>query len=284
MCRVCHIKRLDNAPLPASAMGYSAKYWKTGSTLTWSVLGGSIAHRAFIKRGFDEWAKWANLRFVYVDDWQSADCRIQLDPSGGSWSYVGTDNLAVSRGAPTMNLGWIDDDMKFNDLSTVLHEIGHFLGLGHEHQNPTEPFDWDRQTVIRELSGAPNHWTIQQIEHNVLNQVPIDEVDATTLDRLSIMMYFFPDHWVRSGKGTKQNKVLSALDKAFIGTIYPFAKRIDEEVDDYIRAMYGTWGAVRRMSKKQLKRTLDELHVAYSYSSNRFELRRVLFNHLKTSA
>jgi hypothetical protein len=32
------------------------------------------------------------------------------------------------------------------------------------------------------------------------------------------MLYFFPDTWVKSGHGTKENNVLSALDKAFIAS------------------------------------------------------------------
>ena len=43
---------------------------------------------------------------------------------------------------PTMNL--VDVNRR-----TVLHETGHALGFGHEHQNPNVSIQWNRQQVYR---------------------------------------------------------------------------------------------------------------------------------------
>ncbi len=38
------------------------------------------------------------------------------------------------------------------------------------------------------------------------------------------MLYFFPDTWVKSGKGTKENDVLSNLDKEFIASAHAYPR------------------------------------------------------------
>lgn len=46
--------------------------------------------------------------------------------------------MQVGKSQPTMNLGWIADDVMLEDSErgVILHEFGHVLGLMHEHQNP----------------------------------------------------------------------------------------------------------------------------------------------------
>ena len=280
MC-ICTIKRLpweQYAPQPLRAMGYKSKYWQQHTKITWSVLGASSEEIAFIKQGFDIWQKHVNLQFVYIDSFQRATCRIQLDPHEGSWSYVGTDNLGISPGAPTMNLGWLNVDMARGDYATVLHEIGHLIGLGHEHQNPNEPFNWDENAVIKALSGPPNNWSISQINMNVLNQKAVDEVDATVLDRDSIMIYFFPDNWTRDGKGSKQNKVLSALDIQFISTIYPPVEIFDEDAEkfdlyDFLQALFYVGRKIDYLDRSQLIFLLTKLSVPHDPKARTSRLR-----------
>ena len=49
----------------------------------------------------------------------------------------------------------------------ILHEFGHALGLIHEHQNPIQAIDWNKPAVIADLSGPPNNWDRDTIEHNM---------------------------------------------------------------------------------------------------------------------
>ena len=74
---------------------------------------------------------------------------------------------------------------------TVAHEFGHAIGLAHEHQNPAGGMQWNEAAVIRDLSGPPNHWGEAQIRHNVLNKYRADQINGTTSDPDSVMLYFF---------------------------------------------------------------------------------------------
>ena len=82
-----------------------------------------------------------------------------------------------------MNLGFIDQ-------GTVLHEFGHALGLIHEHQSPASGgFDWDREEVIKSLSGPPNNWDLATIEHNMFGKYDSSQLSMTKYDSKSIMHY-----------------------------------------------------------------------------------------------
>ena len=59
----------------------------------------------------------------------------------------------------------------------------------------------------------------------MIRNTSVDQIRGTDFDLDSIMLYAFPGSWTRSGIGTKENDVLSAMDKAFIASrkAYPRA-------------------------------------------------------------
>ena len=173
-------------------------------------MGGTPAQQALAKEQAQWWTQHANLTFVF-DNAPKAEIRITFDSSDGAWSYIGTDASSIPANQPTMNLGFLDG-------GTAAHEFGHAIGLAHEHQNPAGGIEWNEEVVLRDLSGPPNFWSPEQTRHNVLNKYSADQIRGTDFDRDSIMLYFFPDTWVKSGKGTKENDVLSNLDKEFIAS------------------------------------------------------------------
>ena len=116
-----------------------------------------------------------------------------------------------------MNLGFLDG-------GTAAHEFGHAIGLGHEHQNPQGGIEWNEDIVIRELGKPPNSWTPSQVKHNVLEKYRADQIRGTQFDPNSIMLYFFPGSWTKSGKGTKANEKLSDMDKAFIASAQAYPR------------------------------------------------------------
>ena len=200
------------------------KMWINGSTLRVRFLGGAAGEQALAREQALWWTQYANLKFEFTNA-PDAEIRVAFDRSDGAWSYVGTDCRGIPQNEPTMNLGFLDG-------GTAAHEFGHAIGLGHEHQNPTGGIEWNEEVVIRDLSGPPNNWTVDQIRHNVLEKYRVNQIKGTKFDDDSIMLYFFPDNWVKSGKGTKANDVLSALDKAFIASrdAYPRKEAAATEV------------------------------------------------------
>ena len=186
------------------------KLWINGSTLRIRFMGGTPAQQQIVRDHAPKWTQHANLKFEFSNA-LDAEIRVAFDPNDGAWSYIGTDNRGIPQNEPTLNLGWQDEGV-------VLHEFGHAIGLAHEHQNPAGGIEWNEDVVIRDLSGPPNNWTVDQIRHNVLNKYSADQIRGTAFDRESVMLYFFPDAWVRNGRGTTENNTLSSQDKAFIAS------------------------------------------------------------------
>ena len=192
------------------------KVWMNGSTLRVRFLGGTGAQQAKAKEQALWWTAFANLTFDF-NNAPDAEIRVTFDPNDGAWSYIGTDNRSIPLNQPTMNLGFMDG-------GTAAHEFGHAIGLAHEHQNPAGGMDWNEATVIQSLSGPPNNWDEATIRHNVLNKYLVNQIQGTAFDPDSIMLYFFPGSWVKSGVGTHANDVLSAVDKAYVASAQAYPK------------------------------------------------------------
>ena len=207
LMRPQHTIRVDGR---SRAIIIPGKLWLTGSTLSVRFLGGSESQQALVKEQAAWWSAHANLNFDF-NDAADAEIRIAFDTSDGAWSYIGTDATQIPSDQPTMNLGFLDG-------GTAAHEFGHAIGLAHEHQNPAGGIEWNREAVINDLSGPPNNWSLEQIEHNVFKKYSSDQVRGTAFDGNSIMLYFFPDEWVANGSGTRRNETLSVTDKDFIAS------------------------------------------------------------------
>lgn len=212
----------------ASALMPLGKLWINGSTLRVRFMSGTLNQQAIAKEQAQWWTQHANLTFDF-NNAPDAEIRITFDSNDGAWSFIGTDCQSIPRDQPTMNLGFLDG-------GTAAHEFGHAIGLAHEHQNPAGGIEWNEEAVMRDLKGPPNNWTPEQIRHNVLNKYRVDQVKGTQFDPDSIMLYFFPDTWVRSGKGTKANEVLSKLDKAFIASAQAYPRKEIQKVELEVNA------------------------------------------------
>lgn len=204
-------------------VGVKETFWEQGELITYSFLGGNGEQQELWKKALGIWAKYVGLKFEEKLDPRQAEVRVSFVRGIGSWSYLGTQCRIISnRLEATMNLGWDDE-------GTYLHEIGHMLGFGHEHQNPKGGIQWNLEQLIADLSGPPNSWSIQQINHNVVDAYSDDEVRGSEVDKLSVMMYPIPQRWTIGNFSTANNDELSNLDKEYAGKIYP---KLDEEEDE----------------------------------------------------
>ncbi len=186
-----------------------SKRWPVGSTVRARFLGGTPAQQAIVRQFAPEWTRYANLRLEFTTSPQ-AEVRISF-ADDGSWSYIGTDCLGFPSNRATMNYGWLDQGV-------VLHEFGHALGLIHEHQNPVGGIQWNKSVVYQDLGGPPNNWPPETVDNNMFATYSVDQINGTSLDPKSIMLYSFPAAWTLTGFSTEENKVLSSIDKDFISS------------------------------------------------------------------
>lgn len=198
--------------------------WNINETITISFLNGATSLHEPVLEVAQEWLRKSGAR-LYFDKLSlqkgSGVIRISFDRPG-SWSTIGTSCRNVTAlDQPTMNFGWLDDP-KTNEREfrrVVLHEFGHALGLIHEHQIPENGIQWDREAVMKD-AGQRFGWTEEEIEHNILRIRDKNDVDYTTYDSKSIMIYPIEPHWTQNHYSVQGNYELSEGDTRFIGSIY----------------------------------------------------------------
>lgn len=197
--------------------------WPKSSEIRISFLDGNPGLRQRVKAVADQWITrtGADLTFTWLNDPGAGDIRISF-LRRGSWSLLGRyAQSQTNKTEPTMNFGWLTPNSTDQEVQeVVLHEFGHAIGFIHEHQNPDGGLRWNRDEVIRSLSGPPNNWSQQQIETNVLGQYDPRDLIGTPFDRDSIMLYPFPAEWTENGVSTSNNSDLSETDIQLAQDIY----------------------------------------------------------------
>ncbi|KAK4163906.1 hypothetical protein QBC43DRAFT_344879 [Cladorrhinum sp. PSN259] len=198
------------------------KMWANGRTLRVKILNGSTKVKGKIQQYGNQWTQFANIKLQWVTS-GDAEIRVNVDNSGGSWSYVGTDNLGIAQTTHTMNFGWLTDSTDENEYSRVIvHEFGHALGAIHEHQSPTASgIPWNK-TAVYEYYLRTNGWDKAQVDNNLFGLYASSTTQFSAFDEKSIMLYAIPPELTTNGYSVGWNTALSPTDKSFIGTAYPF--------------------------------------------------------------
>jgi hypothetical protein len=185
---------------------------------------GSKEQRDVVREGFAQWRGLGiGLTFAEVADRSEAELRIGFQQGDGSWSAVGREALRTGRHERTMNFGWVLTAP--GERGTVLHRIGHALGMVHEHQNPLAAIHWDDEAVHDEFAGPPHHWSRERTYDNILRKLEPYETNGFVWDPQSIMEFAFAPGLLmepeRFRAGLYPPGTLSALDEEFALRWYP---------------------------------------------------------------
>lgn len=205
--------------------GEDVKY--TDGTKEWKSYKGTPAQMNVVRKAFATWKKLGiGLDFVEVKNREDAEVRIGFMEDDGSWSYVGREILNQKVNDRTMNFGWnIAVPDQHNGIDTAVHEIGHTLGLQHEHQNPFSGIVWNEEAVYTSLGGAPNNWDRATTFENIIKKLDKKEVNGSKWDPNSIMHYPFDAGLILKpaeyANGLEPAGGLSAQDIKYALTFYP---------------------------------------------------------------
>jgi len=179
-----------------------------------------------VRLGFETWKNIGiGLDFKEVDTMEGAMVRIGFKGGDGSWSYLGRAILnrnVIKPNERTMNIGWDNSQT----LDTCIHEIGHTLGMPHEHQNPSAGIVWDEEAVYESLGGPPNNWDRDKVYHNIIRKISPDEIQGSRWDKDSIMHYPFGAGLIKEPEQYQTEPLrpspgLSPLDEEWVKKFYP---------------------------------------------------------------
>jgi len=217
------VKRVRDDDILSWITPTAASLWTPGVPIHVRFLEGESSLQKKVQDYASEWARHGNLKLQFVSD-GPAEIRITFMQGAGSWSTIGTDSLSVTnQDQPTMNYGWLTPDSSDDEIAqVVLHEFGHAVGLAHEHQNVAGGIKWNKEQVYKDLSGPPNNWDREKIDHNMFDRYDETIAIYSEFDPKSIMLYPIPVSWTLDGFGAGFNNAeLSEKDKEFVGVSYP---------------------------------------------------------------
>ena len=117
----------------------------------------------FIRSIFKTLDPLIDLDFSEVLDFSNSDFDIYSLSSQTSWSEntVGSVNPQGRESDAYWDMYWKDTDgqpsLSNFDANTIVHEIGHMLGLSHPNNNPTNPA-WTTDDTIMSYNISPDGW------------------------------------------------------------------------------------------------------------------------------
>lgn len=260
------LKKVAEVPKDLRFFADRTKTWSPGAVVRVAFQGGdSDLHREIAELS-RAWTEHANLVLDFgekngtyrtwstEDEVYRAEIRITFEGDGAK-SYIGTDATdpaVVGPGEPSLWLGGYDTNRPWYWQSTVVHELGHAIGLLHEHQRPDANCDaqyrWkdegDKPGIYTILARPPWKWTQEMVDTN-FRELP--DSDAYQIpgpfDDESIMRYPMQDWMFYDGENSscywgQRNVKLSEADERGIADLYPSGASAQRQDLEKRRASY----------------------------------------------
>lgn len=200
------------------------------NTLNVFFMGGSATMQATVMKQVQKWTAACNINFVQTDRAADSHVRVNFTRGLGHFSHVGVECRSVPVNQQTMNLDMTEASMLGDyNMSVILHEFGHAIGLLHEHSSPASNLRFaDMASLIRFFRGKFGEGlnnpaeTQRLIEHNILKKYRDTEVKKfSQFDPDSIMIYALPPEVLAPGSGAmRANLSLSATDTDYARRLY----------------------------------------------------------------
>jgi hypothetical protein len=253
--------RRDRQILRNWTVYWSFLIWPAGSAVSVCFFDRDAELREVFADAAADWARIANIRFDLgaPPGYRSCDAAepsdIRVDFRAGSArsiasgsSVIGTLSLHAAPGQATLFVA--SDPLpgkprrsRADMRPIVLHEIGHALGLPHEHQHPTSPcaaeYRWKEVCRLRRQRAARNAMAmdanrfVRQMREQILPHWQPVDVGLPPYDVDSIMHYRFPVAFLRQGDKSgcfaKGPRSLSAGDRARMQLLYPADPRAQQQ-------------------------------------------------------
>jgi hypothetical protein len=238
-------EQFGDAAMPLRGVYDQLKLWEAGSTINACFLDGNRQLFDLFASAAAEWTTGTSISIDLTNP--NGTYRRCAIPSydeirvsfkeKGSYSYVGTDSIRPDVIPLKVSLNIQTDGLPYEKLdpeqlkSTMLHELGHALGLLHEHQSPAsrcnDEFDWPKimDAFTRNGPDGKPIWTEAQVRHNFEALVASPRLKTLPYDTHSIMHYALPAWMFKRGEQSRcfvtEAVDLSDEDRETILQAYP---------------------------------------------------------------
>lgn len=198
--------------------------WRGGVDLAVAFMdGGSAELQNKIIAHANAWGgpSGGNVRFRLTGNVADAQVRIARVPQQGYWSYLGVELLSIPGNQQTLNLDSFSmgtPDREFHRV--VRHEIGHTMGMPHEHMRPELVARLNVAKTIRYFQQTQG-WSAAEVRAQVLTPLDPRTLTAGPIDQDSIMCYQLPGSITIDGQPIRGGNDINAADLAFCRRIYP---------------------------------------------------------------
>ena len=222
--------------------------WDVGQEIPYCFMNGNDGVKDRVRYCMLNWMSYANVKFVEVSSSQAADVRIKFgyaptakkgySVGGCAWPGKEYTLRITDHSQPTMELNILGlenkDTLSSRNLvyRTIMHELGHVLGLFDEFENVNCNVTWNKSVIYDSLKSCMSFDKINTFLYHLSDEYKIWLNDSARLteskafDSKSIMMYETPKSWNKQGVGFHANNKLSALDRFTIAELYPYGDGI----------------------------------------------------------